>query len=84
MPLPYGRVNQQEALVEQKANVVAFRPRQANAARPMSALELVSSLLSLAKQADESGYPTVAALLVGTAYGVADCPAPDGGRRSRG
>lgn len=65
------------------SSVVPFRPRPPVPAAPLAEPELVSRLLELAKEADAAGYPHVAGLLVGAAYGVCDGAPPhnNGGHR---
>jgi hypothetical protein len=64
-------------------NVVPFRPRAPALSLQPSERDLIHRLLDLAHDADRAGFTTVAVLLVGAAYGVADGEPPGGGGGSR-
>lgn len=59
------------------SKIFNFRPRVSYADPPFTPSELISRLVSLAGDADRSGFPNIAILLVGAAYGIADGEPPD-------
>ncbi len=61
------------------SKIFNFRPRASYTDAPFTSSDLISRLVSLAGDADRSGFPNIAILLVGAAYGIADVQPSDNG-----
>lgn len=61
---------------EISASIIPFRAREPER-QPQSSADLVGDLAALAHRFEAAGYQSVAALLVGLAFGIGRDPGPD-------